>query len=180
MWDSKQNQLDAIWREVWGNTIAAVHAAIGPDRKYPNQKKVLRCTKENPLSWDVYKAFWESSNQCQESFQEQKFIIGIRKSHVDKYIFIFGRAISTFTKNIIIHGVPGSGKTHLAQLILLYAMAKGLKVMLTSLMAARATQLGGIHYHKFGFHTKTNVTPYRLAELALENYAEKANCRICI
>ena len=41
--------------------------------------------------------------------------------------------------------------------------------MVTAIIAARATAIGGIHLHKlFGLNVKTKGTPYRLTKLALD------------
>jgi hypothetical protein len=52
---------------------------------------------------------------------------------------------ATQTKNLLIHGVPGSGKSYVAQYLNLYAISKELRLVPTSIMGVRATNLGGEH-----------------------------------
>ena len=50
----------------------------------------------------------------------------------------------------------------------LYALSKGLNVMTTAILAKRAIQLGGCHYHKlFCLPVGKNLSTHRKAELAI-------------
>ena len=53
-----------------------------------------------------------------------------------------------YTKNVIITGFPGGGKTFIMMYLVLHARSKGLTVVTVALMAHRAMQLGGCHWHK--------------------------------
>ena len=61
---------------------------------------------------------------------------------VDKYIAMD----DDFRRHTILHGPPGSGKTFLALLQLLYAFSQGLFGIVTSIPSKRARECGGIHF----------------------------------
>jgi DNA replication protein DnaC len=82
---------------------------------------------------------------------------------VDKYI----AATSTFTKCRAITGGLGCGKTFVMVVSAVYAMSRGLCVMITCLLAKRADLLGGIHVHNlFAIPVNEAASVQRLAELA--------------
>ena len=75
-----------------------------------------------------------------------------------------------FTKCRVIAGSPGCGKSFLMNYIALYAISQGLNVAITSMVAARATNLAGSHVHRmFRIPIKKNCSIYRLAEHTLIN-----------
>ncbi len=81
----------------------------------------------------------------------------------------------TQTKNVLIHGVPGSGKSYVAQYINLYAISQGLRLVPTSIMGDQATNLGGKHMHRlFGLSTKKMANVSRMAELAVDKLNRKS------
>ena len=55
----------------------------------------------------------------------------------------------TYTKNMITFGSPGTGKSYLGELKVLYALLLGLNTITTSLMGVCANALGGKHIHIF-------------------------------
>ncbi len=141
--------------------LSTIYSSLPYDGSYPSQIRFKSPIKEILLQWNILHAFHKSANQSDESFDEQLFVLTHRKNAVDKYAQVLGPAMMSFTKNILIHGVCGSRKTHLAQLICLYDIGQDLQVMLTSMMAAWVVKIGGIHFHELGaFHIKTNITPY--------------------
>ena len=73
-------------------------------------------------------------------------------------------------KHVIVHGAPGTGKSFIGQRTVLYSLSQGLRTISTSLMAARANAIGGIHLHRlFSWSSQQNFShPYRCAELAME------------
>ena len=77
----------------------------------------------------------------------------------------------THLKNMVIYGSPGTGKTFLSEIVVLYCLSKGLNMVSTSLMGVRANSLGGIHIHKIFFspvHNSSKLSALKRAEYAIE------------
>ena len=175
----EDSRLQAFWEEIKLNHLTAIYAATGNTiPNIPSEQDVVSCSKAEPLDWNIADSFVKFDEQSDESYREQKFAINEGKAAVDKYTEQFGPGATTLTKGLVLCGVPGSGKTHLNQLLTLYAMTKGLRVMTTSILAARAVALGGIHWHKvFCFHINQCITPYRAAELAFSKLNRKSQLK---
>jgi DNA replication protein DnaC len=60
---------------------------------------------------------------------EQKLAVEIGIRSIDKYLQQLGPRAATQTKNLLIHGVPGSGKSYVAQYLNFYAISKGLTML---------------------------------------------------
>jgi len=100
----------------------------------PNREAVLACHREKPLRWDVLETFCKAGIQGNKSYREQRFAVLQGKLAIDKYMIQVGQRAKTCTKNVIVHGVPGSGTAYIVQLLSLYAMTLGLRVMTTLIM----------------------------------------------
>ena len=149
--------------------IEAISLELGSsydDCNIPPKEQIINASKAFPLHWNALESFRQSNVQSDSSFDEQKKAIEVSCSAIDKYIDMNDQL--TFTKNVGIRGFPGSGKTFCSLYIALYALSKGLFVLPTALLAKRAIQLGGIHYHKlFCIRPNKSVSIHRQAELAL-------------
>ena len=87
-----------------------------------------------------------------------------------------GPGASIYTKNIIVRGVPGSGKSFVTKYLHLYALSCGLRVIPTAVMGVRASSMAGEHMHKlFRLSTKKGGNVFRLAELAIDKLYQKSN-----
>jgi len=165
-----------FWEEAKKNQLSSIYSSVPVpmQRNLPSRESVASCTRNLPLRWDVLETFRKFDQQTVDSYREQRFAILQGKLAVDKYMIQVGEKANTCTRNVVFHGVPGSGKTYLAQLVSLYGISLGLRVMTTSMMGIRANVLGGIHYHRlFSVTTKSNLTPYRMAELAIDKLNRK-------
>ena len=151
------------------NFIEAIKLELGEfytSCNVPTKEEILNASEASPIHWNALDNFSKSNSQSEESFKEQKMAIQIACNAIDKYLDMDDQC--TFTKNIGIRGFPGSGKTFCSLYIALYGLSKGLFVLPTALLAKRAIQLGGIHYHKlFCIRTDKNLTIHQKAELAL-------------
>ena len=81
----------------------------------------------------------------------------------------------TYTKNPVVYGAPGSGKSFVGAVAVLYSITQGLNTMTTALMAVRANALGGIHLHEFfKLSTSGTGTIYQKAEQTIEKIKRKS------
>lgn len=128
----------------------------------------MRATKTAPITWDPVAAMQIGTNQTPLSHEEQQVAIGYGKRAVDKYCRQVG--VSSRTKNVLFHGMPGAGKTHVSLIGgVLYGISQGLRIMAAALMAFRSQCIGGVHLHKlFCLEVTKNSNIYRMAELAVE------------
>eukprot|EP00957_Ditylum_brightwellii_P171821 13080077-Ditylum_brightwellii.AAC.1 len=140
--DMKSNQIETMY--------ASLHNAIELCN-IPSKENLLNATKTNPIpsvdnenfpGWDPINDFQKSDYQCDESFAEQQLAVSTNVRAIRKYQIQFGRESTTFTKNPVCHGAPGSGKSFIGQYSCLYALACGLRLLTTAIMATRAASIG--------------------------------------
>ena len=114
----------------------------------PSEEKIKNINRENPLDQNPLTYFEQFENQSLDSFNEQNIALSLSLQVIDKYRATTGNDSKTYTKNVIIYGAPGTGKSFIGQIMVLYCLTKGMNVMSTSLLGVRANALGGIHLHK--------------------------------
>ena len=132
----------------------------------PTYDEIMAATKDQPLDWNPVESFRKNPTQSDESFEQQSLAIKVTKQTIDSYLCLSGSTM--VTKNLGIRGFPGGGKTWCSMYCLLYALSKGLSCLATAVMAKRATQLGGTHWHKFfSLPVEKRLTPHRMAECAI-------------
>ena len=169
--DSYDDKLSLCWVTIKDNHLSAIFASLPSNMNTPTRLQVKSCTFEEPCTWPVspLDAFVKSDSQTADSYDEQQIALKYCLSALDKYQVEFGQYASTYTRGIIIHGVPGSGKSFLVQYVALVALSRGLKVTTTALMAARAQALGGEHIHRmFSLITGQRGTTHKLAGAAID------------
>ncbi|KAL3924544.1 MAG: hypothetical protein SGILL_000982 [Bacillariaceae sp.] len=150
-------------------TLKALSSAYpDPEKVLPPKHSLLEATKGNPVDWNPILP--KTPKQSQNSYEEQCMVQQRTASHVDRYT-----SPETFTsKNLLIAGPPGVGKTHCLSHGIVYALSKGLVVMTTAMLADRAFMLGGRHLHKlFKLRVRDRGSPHRLAELAIISLQKK-------
>jgi hypothetical protein len=79
-------------------------------------------------------AYVQFKGQSDQSYMEQKLAVEIGIRSIDKYLLQLGPSAATQTKNVLIHGVPGIGKSYVAQYLNMYAISQGLRLVPTSIM----------------------------------------------
>ena len=81
----------------------------------------------------------------------------------------------THTKGVIIYGGPGTGKTYVSKLAVLYTICNCMKIISTSILGIRASDLGGTHLLSLFCWTplKHESTPYKTAQLSLQRILRK-------
>ncbi len=60
-------------------------------------------------------AYVQFEGQINQSYMKQKLAVEIGICSIDKHLLQMGSSAATQTKNVLIHGVPGSGKSYVAQ-----------------------------------------------------------------
>ena len=114
----------------------------------------------------------KTDSQNPASFEEQRLALRTIVHGVDRYTaLVRGVQVLTHIKNVIVHGAPGTGKTFMGMMGVLYVLCQGLRCLSTSLMASRANSLGGRHIHKLFLLPSSKsgiVHPYRCAQEAME------------
>ncbi len=160
----KQCQLDSIYAlltDESGNLLPGI----------PPRERVESATRYDPVRWNPIDTMEQARDQSRASFDEQKVAVHAATYSINKYNgTVSGHRSLTYTKNVVVHGAPGSGKSFVGQTCVLYAIAQGLRCISTALMGPRASALGGIHYHRlFCLPVKKGaIRPYRCAELAMQ------------
>ena len=140
------------WETMKGNLLGAAFRELelcSDMYSLPNHNDLIACSRESPLDWNPDTNFEKHPNQSLASFEEQQLSVRSIFSAINKYIDYTGQF--NFVKCKVIAGIPGSGKSFILNYMALYAMSKGLKVLMTELMARRAVNIGGIHLHKLFF-----------------------------
>lgn len=118
----------------------------------PSLDECMAASVVDPLPWDVT-SLTRAAAQPLESHEEQMKLLRLGKSLVDKYLTNTNEA----TKNLCAVGAGGVGKTTADQLILLYAIAKGLYGFCTALASERSQELAGEHINSFLCMPKNDV-----------------------
>ena len=145
---TKQNKV--FGRKITQSVVAAYTFLKDLDN-LPDQNEFDNFNIEHPLEWDPMDSFQIFEHQTEESFREQQEALRLNISKIDKYIDINSQDSMTYLKNMVTYGSPGTGKTFLSEILVLYCLSKGLNTLSTSLMGIRANALGGIHIHKIFF-----------------------------
>jgi hypothetical protein len=171
--DGVELQNMEYWRTNNQKLLNSVYAEIGSTNVI-GRSVIEACTRADPWDGNPVELFRKGAEQSDESYEEQKTALEHIYTHIKHYCNpLQGRRVNTYTKNLIIQGAPGCGKTFMGNHALLYAMSQGLRVISTAMMAARASVLGGSHLHVlFGLPANlkrnTTINPPLLAQRALE------------
>ena len=177
-----QDQVDDENAKVWPSKSMKILDAIYFNLKdtpgIPCREDVEILSRFESLDWDPTESLSRSPNQNEESFKEQLDALNCMVSSIKNLVnSISGRPCSTYSKNVIVNGAPGSGKSFCGYIAMLYAKCQGLNVMATSLDAHNASNLGGLHLHPLFClpvsNSKSNLHPMRIAEMSLERIMKK-------
>jgi len=107
----------------------------------PDSNLLHNATKTSPLDWNP--CIKRLPNQSEISYSEHLHTSKLLQKSIDDYISVGSSSPSC----IIIIGGPGTGKTFQLKQACLYALSKGMNVLMTALMSERAIILGGRHLH---------------------------------
>ena len=130
------------------NQLQSVYSTLQDTLNIPTQTSVESANRYSPISWNPTEIMIQFPSQNDASFQEQTLAVKTSVHSIDKYCgVVHGRNSLTYTKNIIVHGAPGSGKSYVAEISVLYAISQGLRVLSTCLTGTRANAISGINIH---------------------------------
>ena len=134
-------KLTALKKDIHINMIRALRNQIP---SLPSEMQFLAVNRDQRWRKEVI-SYSFLPDQSEQSKQEQRRSFDLITDIIDKY------ASSTLSdnNNFILHGAPGTGKTHMALLCIAYAMGQALTCMSMALLCERSLLLGGMHYHKF-------------------------------
>ena len=139
---------------------------------------IAECSRVKPGEWCVspVESYVQSEAQGAISYAEQLQAVTIGVRTIDNYLLQLGPVAATYTKTVLVHGVPGGRKSYVTKWLHLYALSRGLRVFPTAVMGIRANSIGGEHMQKFFcIQTKKKGNVYRIAELAIEKLHHKCN-----
>ena len=163
--DRTQGRVNAIRTDA----IRAAYAEIRAG--YTNHNGVTTLPPNFPTESDFLRGQtpWNgtlerSPAQTRESYEEQLQVRNCIQIRVRKYMDV---SSSRLHKNLLIAGGPGCGKTHCLEYTILYTINKGLFIVPLAILADRAMQLGGMHFHKLFSMKPRKATAQHLAELAI-------------
>ena len=122
--NDKAEELAKFWTTVKDDHLEAIYEVLPNNMPVPTKANIQSCTKSHHAMWDTSptEAFVKSVEQSQSSYQEQLLAVTIAVRVIQKYTNEFGAGASTYTKGEIVHGVPGSGKSHVISYITLVAL----------------------------------------------------------
>lgn len=153
----REDLLDAALREL-GSIVSLCDL--------PSRDSILGASRDSPIEWNPVSSFRKSLLQSEDSYEEQQKVIELCVKHIDRIVRVDNAG--SYTKNIIISGFPGGGKTFILMYVGLYALCQGLLPVSTAMMANRAVQLGGIHWHKLlCIPAEENMSISRRAEVSI-------------
>ena len=136
------------WDEMKASQLQSIYSTLAGTPNLPPMVMVQNSTRYSPILWNPVETMAQSSSQSEASFEEQLLAIKTNAHSIDKYCGVMhDRQVLTYTKNVITHGAPGSGKSFVGQRSVLYTLTQGLRCISTCLMGARANAIGGIHCH---------------------------------
>lgn len=129
---------------------------------FPTKEELLgTVSKTNHHLWSGQLIQNETKGQSDASYAEHQRCAEWIRNIVNNY----SNAVTVFVKSLLIVGGPGCGKTFQMMYGVLQCLCKGLLVMTTALLSARARELGGIHFHRL-FCIRKGTTPQQIAEAA--------------
>ena len=132
----------------------------------PTYAQLMNATLARPLIWSqkIHKA----GNQTDESLHDRQKILDYVCSLYDNYC----SCTTAFIKHQFIVGPPGTGKSYVLIHCVIAALARGLRFVITSVAAERASVFGGKHINALiPFPVIQNETVSHLVSHALNSLA---------
>ena len=146
----KDDAIKNYWITFTREQLRSIFMTISEMEAMPSMDSIAECSRVKPVEWCMspVKSYVQSETQGDISYAEQHQAVTIGVRTIDKYLLQLGPGAATYTKNFLIHGVPGSGKSYVTKWLHLYALSRGLGVFPTAVMGIRANSIGEEHMHK--------------------------------
>ena len=159
--------------------VCVVLNAMPATLDLPPEDDLMSYTKTSPnANWCSIESYTQFENQGTESFEDQSFAVAHAVQSVNRYAQQFGESTEVHTKNTILHGCPGSRKSHVGGYVCLAALAMALRLVSTALMGTRANILDGIHFHiLLCFPTGNIATPHRMVKLTIQKLTRPSQAK---
>ncbi|CAG0901954.1 unnamed protein product [Cyprideis torosa] len=107
----------------------------------PTLQQFKEATIQDPLQW--IPQLTRAPAQSDKSVREQESAMNLGVTAILKYL----DPTTTGVKHVLFTGPPGAGKSKLTEVLTLFAISKGLTVVVTSLASERSRSCGGRHIH---------------------------------
>ena len=169
---------DLFWRKMKNSQLNSVYASLEHTPGVPSRQSVSEVDRENPMVWNPTNTIPQYERQSEESYEEQKEAINLCVNQINKYRNANEGGQTTYTKNPVVYGAPGTGKSFVGEIVVLYAIMQGLNIISTALMGVRANAIGGTHLHEFfklPINDNATVAPQTKAMQALEKIKRKTD-----
>jgi hypothetical protein len=147
---SNDKKIKEYWKIKTHEQLRSIRTTIPWSETMPSNKSIEECSRVEPAEWPVspVESYAKSDGQSDISYAEQIQAVSVGTRTLDKYVLQLDPSAATYTKNILIHGVPGSGKSFVAKWLHLFALSRGLRAFPTAVMGVRASSMAREHMHK--------------------------------
>ena len=166
------DQIEDFISSMNNSLISTIHGTLSiVANQLPTVERLL-LARNKPLQVNELCNFWPMQKglyQNEASYQEQISFLNLAEIAVSQYTNGLG---DWKGRNIVAVGSPGTGKTFVQNYVIMYCVSQGLNATITSLLAERAKELGGLHFHAMlgmKSHNSQHQTPGRMAEYAIAN-----------
>ena len=123
----KSEENKQFWRTNIESQLESIYSAIKDAAHYHTKTEILLVDRDSPSDWNLINFFFQYAHQTYESFLEQSIALKINVQTIRKYMEIKGEYSTIYTKNIITYGAPGTGKSFIGQVIVLYCLKSGIE-----------------------------------------------------
>jgi hypothetical protein len=152
-------KVDAIknyWITFTREQLRSIFMTIPEMEAMPSMDSIAECSRVKPVEWCMspIESYVQSETQGDVSYAEQLQAVTIGVRTIDKYLLQLGPGAATYTKNFLVHGVPGSGKSYVTKWLHLYALSRGLRVFSTAVMGMSKFHRGRTHAQVFLYSDK--------------------------
>ena len=124
---------DAFWQNIKSSQLDSVYATLQHSQGIPDCVKLTTVRRLSPMRWSPTDTMPRYENQSEQSYEEQKIATDMIVNQINEYQNTVSRG-RTYTKNPVVYGAPGSGKSFVGAVAVLYSITQGLNTMTTTLM----------------------------------------------